>query len=91
MGAPGLSDLLKHEKTCSGVLVVARAGHCLTPLLPPWQNEKELQDVVKQQEEKMFQLIDKSGEVTVCDGGRGGQHPGGLPATGPLSASPLSP
>ncbi|NWT26289.1 SPAG5 protein, partial [Cardinalis cardinalis] len=27
------------------------------------QNEKELQDVVKQQEEKMFQLIDKSGEV----------------------------
>ncbi|NXC59281.1 SPAG5 protein, partial [Aleadryas rufinucha] len=28
------------------------------------QNEKELQDVVKQQEEKMFQLIDKSGEVT---------------------------
>ncbi|NXS83938.1 SPAG5 protein, partial [Erpornis zantholeuca] len=27
-------------------------------------NEKELQDVVKQQEEKMFQLIDKSGEVT---------------------------
>lgn len=89
MGAPGLSDLLKHEKTRSGVLVVARAGHCLTPLLPPWQNEKELQDVVKQQEEKMFQLIDKSGEVTVCDGGRGGQHPEGLPATGPLSASPL--
>ncbi|NXD74018.1 SPAG5 protein, partial [Eolophus roseicapillus] len=28
-------------------------------------NEKELQDVVKQQEEKMMQLIDKSGEVTV--------------------------
>ncbi|NXH25747.1 SPAG5 protein, partial [Myiagra hebetior] len=28
------------------------------------QNEKELQDVVKQQEEKLFQLIDKSGEVT---------------------------
>ncbi|NXJ73379.1 SPAG5 protein, partial [Trogon melanurus] len=28
------------------------------------QNEKELQDVVKQQEEKMLQLIDKSGEVT---------------------------
>ncbi|NXN84442.1 SPAG5 protein, partial [Bombycilla garrulus] len=29
------------------------------------QNEKELQDVVKQQEEKMLQLIDKSGEVVV--------------------------
>ncbi|NWU79361.1 SPAG5 protein, partial [Onychorhynchus coronatus] len=29
------------------------------------QNEKELQDVVKQQEEKMLQLIDKSGEVTM--------------------------
>ncbi|XP_024997844.3 sperm-associated antigen 5 isoform X1 [Gallus gallus] len=28
------------------------------------QNEKELQDVVKQQEAKMLQLIDKSGEVT---------------------------
>ncbi|NXA97750.1 SPAG5 protein, partial [Melanocharis versteri] len=28
------------------------------------QNEKQLQDVVKQQEEKMLQLIDKSGEVT---------------------------
>ncbi|NWU42219.1 SPAG5 protein, partial [Hylia prasina] len=27
------------------------------------QNEKELQDVVKQQEEKLLQLIDKSGEV----------------------------
>ncbi|NXR85459.1 SPAG5 protein, partial [Hypocryptadius cinnamomeus] len=27
------------------------------------QNEKELQDVLKQQEEKMLQLIDKSGEV----------------------------
>ncbi|NWS19512.1 SPAG5 protein, partial [Pachyramphus minor] len=29
------------------------------------QSEKELQDVVKQQEEKMLQLIDKSGEVTM--------------------------
>ncbi|NXL09413.1 SPAG5 protein, partial [Mesembrinibis cayennensis] len=29
------------------------------------QNEKLLQDVVKQQEEKMLQLIDKSGEVTM--------------------------
>ncbi|NWR33146.1 SPAG5 protein, partial [Tachuris rubrigastra] len=29
------------------------------------QNEKELQDVVKQQEEKMLQLINKSGEVTM--------------------------
>uniref|UniRef100_A0A8C9EUE1 Sperm-associated antigen 5 n=1 Tax=Pavo cristatus TaxID=9049 RepID=A0A8C9EUE1_PAVCR len=28
------------------------------------QNEKELQDVVKQQDAKMLQLIDKSGEVT---------------------------
>ncbi|NXD41469.1 SPAG5 protein, partial [Copsychus sechellarum] len=28
------------------------------------QNEKELQDAVKQQEEKMLQFIDKSGEVT---------------------------
>ncbi|NWS85524.1 SPAG5 protein, partial [Toxostoma redivivum] len=27
------------------------------------QNEKELQDAVKQQEERMLQLIDKSGEV----------------------------
>ncbi|NXO23709.1 SPAG5 protein, partial [Cisticola juncidis] len=27
------------------------------------QNEKELQDVVKQQEEKLLQLIDKSGEA----------------------------
>lgn len=87
MGAPGLSDLLQHEKTCSGVLGVARAGHFLTPLLPPCQNEKELQDAVKQQEEKMLQFIDKSGEVTVCDGGMGGQHPRGLPATEPLSAS----
>lgn len=62
-------------------------GHCLTLLLPPCQNEKELQDVVKQQEEKLLQLIDNSGEVVVCDGSMGGQHPGGLLATGPLSAS----
>ncbi|NXN96871.1 SPAG5 protein, partial [Rhinopomastus cyanomelas] len=32
------------------------------------QNEKELQNVVKQQEEKMLQLIDKSGEVTRLKG-----------------------
>ncbi|NWW82544.1 SPAG5 protein, partial [Climacteris rufus] len=32
------------------------------------QNEKELQDVVKQQEQKMLQLIDKSGEVTRLKG-----------------------
>ncbi|NXA05353.1 SPAG5 protein, partial [Sapayoa aenigma] len=32
------------------------------------QSEKELQDVVKQQEEKMLQLIDKSGEVTRLKG-----------------------
>ncbi|NXU76063.1 SPAG5 protein, partial [Oreotrochilus melanogaster] len=31
-------------------------------------NEKELQDVVKRQEEKMLQLIDKSGEVTRLKG-----------------------
>lgn len=91
MGAPGLSDLLKHEKTCSGVLGVVRAGHCLTLLLPPCQNEKELQDVVKQQEEKLLQLIDKSGEVMVCDGGMGEQLPRGLLATGPLSAFPFFP
>lgn len=43
--------------------------------------------MVKQQEEKLLQLIDKSGEVVVCDGDMGGQHPWGLLATGPLSAS----
>uniref|UniRef100_A0A8B9RXA7 Sperm-associated antigen 5 n=1 Tax=Accipiter nisus TaxID=211598 RepID=A0A8B9RXA7_9AVES len=32
------------------------------------ESEKELQDVVKQQEEKMLQLIDKSGEVTRLKG-----------------------
>ncbi|NXT76387.1 SPAG5 protein, partial [Zapornia atra] len=32
------------------------------------QSEKELQDVVKQQEEKMLQIIDKSGEVTRLKG-----------------------
>lgn len=54
----------------------------------PLQNEKELQDVVKQQEEKMLQLIDKSGEVTVCGGGPARLQPWGLPATGtPLSIS----
>ncbi|KFO95207.1 Sperm-associated antigen 5, partial [Calypte anna] len=31
-------------------------------------NEKELQDVVKRQEEKMLQLIDQSGEVTRLKG-----------------------
>ncbi|NXV71392.1 SPAG5 protein, partial [Atlantisia rogersi] len=32
------------------------------------QSEKELQDMVKQQEEKMLQIIDKSGEVTRLKG-----------------------
>lgn len=93
MGALGLSDLLEHEKTRSlpRVLGVAGAGYCLTLLLFPPQNEKELQDVVKQQEEKMLQLIDKSGEVTVCDGGLAGLRAWGVPAMGHLSASPFSP
>lgn len=42
------------------------------------QNEKELQDVVKQQEEKMLQLIDKSGEVTVRHGGPAELHAWGV-------------
>lgn len=83
-----MSDLLKHVKTApSRLLGVARAGHCLTLLLPPCQNEKELHDVVKQQEKQLLQVIDNRGEVVVCDAGMGGQHPGGLLATGPLSVS----
>lgn len=36
---------------------------CCRPL--SLQSEKELQDIVRQQEEKMLQLIDRSREVTV--------------------------
>lgn len=46
--------------------------------------------MVKRQEEKMLQLIDKSGEVTVCDGGRAGLHAQGVQAPGPSSQHPLS-
>lgn len=47
--------------------------------------------MVKQQEEKMLQLIDKSGEVTVCDGDLAELRAWGVPAAGPHSASPLPP
>lgn len=58
-----------------------------TSFLP--QNEKQLQDVLKQQEEKMLQLIDKSGEVTVCEGDLAGLRFWVVPDMGPLSASPF--
>lgn len=47
--------------------------------------------MVKQQEEKMLQLIDKSGEVTVCDRDLAELHAWGVPAAGPHSASPFPP
>lgn len=44
--------------------------------------------MVKQQEEKMLQLIDKSGEVTVCDGDLAELHAwGGAGCRTPLSIS----
>ncbi|XP_062448805.1 sperm-associated antigen 5 [Rhea pennata] len=48
------------EKTDAQAATIAKLNKALRGKL---QNEKELQDVVKQQEEKMLQLIDKSGEV----------------------------
>lgn len=47
--------------------------------------------MVKQQEEKMLQLIDKSGEVTVRDGGPAELCAWEVSAAGPLSASPFPP
>ncbi|KAM4760216.1 sperm-associated antigen 5 isoform 2-T2 [Cyanocitta cristata] len=49
------------EKVDAQAATIAKLNKALRTKL---ENEKELQDVVKQQEEKMFQLIDKSGEVT---------------------------
>uniref|UniRef100_A0A8D2NCK1 Sperm associated antigen 5 n=1 Tax=Zonotrichia albicollis TaxID=44394 RepID=A0A8D2NCK1_ZONAL len=48
------------EKVDAQAATIAKLNKALRTKL---ENEKELQDVVKQQEEKMFQLIDKSGEV----------------------------
>nr|XP_047924180.1 sperm-associated antigen 5 isoform X2 [Anser cygnoides] len=48
------------ERTDAQAATIAKLNKALRGKL---QNEKELQDVVKQQEEKMLQLIDKSGEV----------------------------
>ncbi|XP_068766222.1 sperm-associated antigen 5 isoform X2 [Struthio camelus] len=53
------------EKTDAQAATIAKLNKALRGKL---QNEKELQDVVKQQEEKMLQLIDKSGEVTRLKG-----------------------
>ncbi|XP_059343227.1 sperm-associated antigen 5 [Ammospiza nelsoni] len=48
------------EKVDAQAATIAQLNKALRTKL---ENEKELQDLVKQQEEKMLQLIDKSGEV----------------------------
>ncbi|XP_065709469.1 sperm-associated antigen 5 isoform X2 [Patagioenas fasciata] len=53
------------EKIDAQAATIAKLNKTLRGKL---ENEKELQDVVKQQEEKMLQLIDKSGEVTRLKG-----------------------
>ncbi|XP_035756450.1 sperm-associated antigen 5 [Egretta garzetta] len=53
------------EKMDTQAATIAKLNKALRGKL---ENEKELQDVVKQQEEKMLQLIDKSGEVTRLKG-----------------------
>ncbi|XP_056362856.1 sperm-associated antigen 5 [Oenanthe melanoleuca] len=49
------------EKVDTQAATIAKLNKALRTKL---ENEKELQDAVKQQEEKMLQFIDKSGEVT---------------------------
>ncbi|KAM6049083.1 sperm-associated antigen 5 [Chlamydotis macqueenii] len=53
------------EKMDAQAATIAKLNKTLRGKL---ENEKELQDVVKQQEEKMMKLIDKSGEVTTLKG-----------------------
>ncbi|KAM9370639.1 sperm-associated antigen 5 [Phaethornis superciliosus] len=53
------------EKIDTQATTIAKLNKALRGKL---ENEKELQDVVKRQEEKMLQLIDKSGEVTRLKG-----------------------
>ncbi|XP_074746410.1 sperm-associated antigen 5 [Strix uralensis] len=53
------------EKMDAQAATIAKLNKALRGKL---ENEKELQDVVKQQEERMLQLIDKSGEVTRLNG-----------------------
>ncbi|KAK2537459.1 Spag5 [Columba guinea] len=53
------------EKIDAQAATIAKLNKALRGKL---ENEKELQDVLKQQEEKMLQLIDKSGEVTRLKG-----------------------
>ncbi|XP_009954810.1 PREDICTED: sperm-associated antigen 5, partial [Leptosomus discolor] len=53
------------EKIDAQAATIAKLNKALRGKL---EHEKELQDVVKQQEEKMLQLIDKSGEVTRLKG-----------------------
>ncbi|XP_071620843.1 sperm-associated antigen 5 [Heliangelus exortis] len=53
------------EKMDTQAATIAKLNKALRGKL---ENEKELQDVVKRQEEKMLQLIDKSGEVTRLKG-----------------------
>ncbi|KAM7088379.1 LOW QUALITY PROTEIN: sperm-associated antigen 5 [Ciconia maguari] len=53
------------EKTDAQAATIVKLNKALRGKL---ENEKELQDVVKQQEKKMLQLIDKSGEVTRLKG-----------------------
>ncbi|XP_030318543.1 sperm-associated antigen 5 [Calypte anna] len=53
------------EKMDTQAATIAKLNKALRGKL---ENEKELQDVVKRQEEKMLQLIDQSGEVTRLKG-----------------------
>ncbi|XP_075025223.1 sperm-associated antigen 5 [Calonectris borealis] len=53
------------EKMDAQAATIAKLNKALRVKL---ESEKELQNMVKQQEEKMLQLIDKSGEVTMLKG-----------------------
>lgn len=54
--------------TKSHFLARAAKKPALCAFLPPFpsQNEKELQEVIQQQNEKILEQIDKSGELIVC-------------------------
>ena len=46
-------------------LLKSQLSQCGFPSFPS-QNEKELQEVIQQQNEKILEQIDKSGELIVC-------------------------
>lgn len=65
---PAGPTMAKHRSDTLSYLPARAVKPVLSSFSPPFllQNEKELQEVIQKQNEKILEQIDKSGELIVC-------------------------